>query len=135
MMDLIFEYLIVFILLFATNIAFLVKKSHFNKNKFIPFVLIYGAIVFILSFTSSSLNIGEDLIPFIPYILGLVSLLVLILAIRYVSFGRNFNIENDKVVLYGTILSSLISILALSLCLKSDNLALNAFELAILSIA
>ena len=135
MMDLIFEYLIVFILLFATNIAFLVKKSHFNKNKFIPFVLIYGAIVFILSFTSSSLNIGEDLIPFIPYILVLVSLLVLILAIRYVSFGRNFNIENDKVVLYGTILSSLISILTLSLCLKSDNLALNAFELAILSIA
>ena len=45
-MDLIFEYLIVFILLFVTNISFLVRKYDFNKNKFIPFVLIYGAIVF-----------------------------------------------------------------------------------------
>ena len=134
MMDLIFEYLIVFILLFATNIAFLVKKSDFNKNKFIQFAFIYGAIVFILSFICPSLNLGEYIIPLMPYILGLVSLLILILAVRFVSFGRNFNVENDKIVLYGTILSSFISIIALSLCLKSDNLALNALELAILSI-
>ena len=134
MMDLIFEYLIVFILLFSANIAFLVKKSNFNKNKFIHFAFIYGAIVFILSFICPSLSLGEYIIPLMPYILGLVSLLILILAIRYVSFGRNFNVENDKIVLYGTILSSFISIMALSLCLKSDNLPLNALELAILSI-
>ena len=69
-----------------------------------------------------------------PYILGFVSLLILVLAIRYVSLGRNSNIENDKIVFYGTILSSFIVIIALSLCLKSENLALNALELAILSI-
>ena len=135
MMDLTFEYLIVFILLFVANIAFLVRKYDFNKNKFIQLVLIYGAIVFILSFICSSLNLSEYIIPFIPYILGVVSLFVLILAIRYVSFGRNFNVENDKLVFYGTILCSFISIIALSLCLKSDNLVLNALELAILSIA
>ncbi len=135
MMDLTFEYLIVFILLFGANIAFLVRKYDFNKNKFIQLVLIYGAIVFILSFICSSLNLSEYIIPFIPYILGVVSLFVLILAIRYVSFGRNFNVENDKLVFYGTILCSFISIIALSLCLKSDNLVLNALELAILSIA
>ena len=134
MMDLIFEYLIVFILLFVANIAFLVRKSNFNKNKFIQFPLIYSAIVFILSFTCSSLNLSETIIPFMPYILGMVSLIILILAIRYVSFGRNFNVENDNVVFYGTILSSFISITALSLCLKSDNLVLSALELAILSI-
>lgn len=134
MMDLIFEYLIVFILLFATNIAFLVKKSDFNKNKFIQLALIYAAIVFILSFICPSFNLGEYIIPIMPYILGFVSLLILILAIRYVSFGRNFNVENDKVVIYGTIFSSFISLMALSLCLKSDNLVLNALELAILSI-
>ena len=133
-MDLIFEYLIVFILLFVTNISFLVRKYDFNKNKFIPFVLIYGAIVFILSFTCSNLNLGESVIPFMPYILGLVSLLMLVLSIRYVSFGRNYSIENDKLVLYGTILSSFISIAALSLCLKPDNLALTSLELAILSV-
>lgn len=70
-----------------------------------------------------------------PCILGFVSLLILILAIRHVSLGRNFNIDNDKAVFYGTVLSSLLSISALSLCLKSDNLVLNSFELAILSIA
>ena len=134
MMDLIFEYLIVFILLFVTNISFLVRKYDFNKNKFIPFVLIYGAIVFILSFTCSNLNLGESLIPFMPYLLGLVSLWMLILSIRFVSFGRNLFIENDKLVFYGTILSSFISIVALSLCLKSDNLVLSALELAILSV-
>ena len=133
-MDLIFEYLIVFILLFVTNIAFLVRKYDFNKNKFIPFLLIYGAIVFILSFYCSSLNLGEYVIPLMPYILGLVCLLILILAIRFVSLGRNFNLENDKIVFYGTILSSFISVIALSLCLKSDNLVLSALELAILSI-
>lgn len=133
-MDLIFEYLIVFILLFVTNIAFLVRKSDFNKNKFILFTLIYGAIVFILSFTCSNLNLGESVIPFMPYILGLVSLLMLVLSIRYVSFGRNYSIENDKLVLYGTILSSFVSIAALSLCLKSDNLVLASLEFAILSI-
>ena len=134
MMDLTFEYLIVFILLFGANIAFLVRKYDFNKNNFIQLALIYGAIVFVLSFICSSLNLSEYIIPFIPYILGVVSLFVLILAIRYVSFGRNFNVENDKPVFYGIILSSFISIIALSLCLKSDNLVLNALELAILSI-
>lgn len=135
MMDLIFEYLIVFILLFSANIAFLVRKSDFNKDKFILLALAYAAIVFILSFLSPSLNLSEYVIPCIPYILGFVSLLILILAIRHVSLGRNFNIENDKPVFYGTILSSFMSIFALSLCLKSDNLVLNSLELAILSIA
>ena len=69
-----------------------------------------------------------------PYILGVVSLLMLIFAIRYVSIGRNYSIENDKAVFYGTVLSSLISIGALSLCLKSDNLVLSSIELAVLSI-
>lgn len=135
MMDLIFEYLIVFILLFVANIAFLARKSNFNKNKFIQLALTYASIVFILSFICPYLNLSEYIIPFMPYILGLVSLLILILAIRYVSFGRNFNIENDKLVFYGTIFSSFLSIFALSLCLKSDNLVLSSLELAILSIA
>lgn len=135
MMDLIFEYLIVFILLFCTNIAFLVRKSDFNKNKFIILAVTYAAIVFVLSFILPYLNLSEYLIPFMPCILGFVSLLILILAIRHVSLGRNFNIDNDKAVFYGTVLSSLLSISALSLCLKSDNLVLNSFELAILSIA
>ena len=74
MMDLIFEYLIVFILLFVTNIAFLVKKSDFNKNKFIPFALIYEAIVFILSFICPNLNLGEYAIAFMPYILEMIGL-------------------------------------------------------------
>ena len=135
MMDLIFEYLIVFILLFFTNIAFLVRKSDFNKNKFIILAVTYAAIVFVLSFILPYLNLSEYLIPFMPCILGFVSLLILILAIRHVNLGRNFNIDNDKAVFYGTVLSSLLSISALSLCLKSDNLVLNSFELAILSIA
>ena len=134
MMDLIFEYLIVFILLFVANIAFLVRKYDFNKGKFLSFVLIYGAIVFALSFICSSLKIGDYVIPVIPYVLGLVSLLVLLLAIRFVSFGRNFAVENDKLVLYGTVLLSFVSISALSLCLKSENLVLNSLELAILAI-
>lgn len=134
MMDLIFEYLIVFILLFVANIAFLVRKSNFNKNKFIPFALIYGAIVFVLSFICPSFKLGESVIPFMPYILGLVSLLMLIITIRYVSLGRNYGIENDRVVFYGTLLSSLVSIGALSLCLKSNNLIFTSLELAILSI-
>ena len=134
MMDLIFEYLIVFILLFVTNISFLVRNSNFNRNKFIPFVLIYAAIVFTLSFICPSLNLGGYIIPFMTYVLGLVSLLVLIFAIRFVSLGRNYNISNDKVVFYGIILSSFISIGALSLCLKSDNILFSSLELAALSI-
>ena len=106
MMDLIFEYLIVFILLFCTNIAFLVRKSDFNKNKFIILAVTYAAIVFVLSFILPYLNLSEYLIPFMPCILGFVSLLILILAIRHVSLGRNFNIDNDKAVFYGTVLSS-----------------------------
>ena len=134
MMDLIFEYLIVFILLFVANIAFLVRKSNFNKNKFIPFALVYGAIVFVLSFICPSFKLGESAIAFMPYILVFVSLLMLIITIRYVSLGRNYGIENDRLVFYGTILSSLIPIGALSLCLKSDNLIFTSLELAILSI-
>lgn len=133
MMDLIFEYLIVFILLFVANIAFLVRKSNFNKNKFIPFAIIYGAIVFVLSFICPSLNLGESVIPVMPYILAFVSLLMLIITIRYVSLGRNYGIENDRIVFYGTVLSSLISIGALSLCLKTNNLIFTSLELAILS--
>ncbi len=134
MMDLIFEYLIVFILLFVANIAFLVKKTNFNKNKNFQFTLIYGAIVFILSFICPTLGLGEWIIPSMPYILGLVSALMLIFAIRYVRFGRNYDVENDKIALYGTVLSSFISIIALSLCLKSDNLVLSSLEFSVLSI-
>lgn len=133
-MDLIFEYLIVFILLFVANIAFLVKKTNFNKNKNFQFTLIYGAIVFILSFICPTLGLGEWIIPSMPYILGLVSALMLIFAIRYVRFGRNYDVENDKIALYGTVLSSFISIIALSLCLKSDNLVLSSLEFSVLSI-
>ena len=134
MMDLIFEYLIVFILLFVANIAFLVKKTNFNKNKNFQFTLIYGAIVFILSFICPTLGLGEWIIPSMHYILGLVSALMLIFAIRYVRFGRNYDVENDKIALYGTVLSSFISIIALSLCLKSDNLVLSSLEFSVLSI-
>ena len=133
-MDLIFEYLIVFILLFATNIAFLLRYSSFNKNKFIPFVLGYAIIVFALTFVFSSLNLQKEAIEFIPYILFAVSVLMLIISIRYVGFGKNYGINDDKVVLYGTILSSFLSIGALALGLKSDNLLLSALELAVLSV-
>jgi hypothetical protein len=135
MMDLIFEYLVVFILLFVANIAFLARNSNFNKNKFIPFVLIYGAIVFALSFICPSLNLGEYVISYMPYILFLVSVFMLVLSIRHVGLGRNYGILNDNVVFYGTIFSSFISIGALSLCLKSDNIFFASLELAILSIA
>lgn len=134
MMDLIFEYLIVFILLFATNIAFLLRYSSFNKNKFIPFVLGYAIIVFALTFVFSSLNLQKESIEFIPYILFAVSVLMLIFSIRYVGFGKNYGINDDKVVLYGTILSSFLSIGALALGLKSDNLLLSGLELAVLSV-
>lgn len=133
-MDLIFEYLIVFILLFATNIAFLLRYSSFNKNKFIPFVLGYAIIVFALTFVFSSLNLQKESIEFIPYLLFAVSILMLIFSIRYVGFGKNYGINDDKVVLYGTILSSFLSIVALSLGLKSDNLLLSGLELAVLSV-
>ena len=134
MMDLIFEYLIVFILIFASNIAFLVKKTNFNKSKFIIFTLFYAMIVFFLSFALPTLNLESEIIPIIPYVLGLVSLLMLIFSIRHVSFGRNFNVENDKIVFYGTILSSFLAIGVLSLGLKRDDLLLSSMELSILSI-
>ena len=59
---------------------------------------------------------------------------MLVLSIRYVSLGRNYGILDDKIVLYGTVLSSFLSIAVLSLCLKSDNPLLSCFELAILSV-
>ena len=133
MMDLIFEYLIVFILLFSTNVGFLVRKFNFNRNKFILFNLGYAIIIFVLSTLCSNLNYQNEAISFIPYLLFLLSFLMLIFTIRYVSFGRNYRKEDDKVVLYGTILSSLIAIGALSLGLKADNLILSCLELAILS--
>ena len=133
MMDLIFEYLIVYILIFATNIAFLMRYSRFNKNKFVPFTLGYAILVFLLSFVFSSLNLQESAIYFIPYALFIFCIFMLIFSIRYVSLGRNYGILDDKLVLYGTVLSSFLSIVALSLCLKSDNLFLSCLELAILS--
>ena len=133
MMDLIFEYLIVFILLFSTNIGFLVRKFNFNRNKFILFNLGYAISIFVLSFVCSSLNYQNEAIPIIPYLLFLVAFLMLILTVRYVSYGRNYGIDDDKVVLYGTILSSWMSIGVLSLGLKADNLGLSCLELAILS--
>ncbi len=132
-MDLIFEYLIVFILLFSTNIGFLVRKFNFNRNKFILFNLGYAISIFVLSFVCSSLNYQNEAIPIIPYLLFLVAFLMLILTVRYVSYGRNYGIDDDKVVLYGTILSSWMSIGVLSLGLKADNLGLSCLELAILS--
>lgn len=133
MMDLIFEYLIVFILLFSANIGFLVGKFDFNRKKLIIFNLGYTIIIFVLTFACSCLNCQNEAISLIPYLLFLVSFLMLIFAVRYVGFGRNHGIYDDKIVLYGTIASSLIAIGVLSLGLKSDNPLTSSVEFAVLS--
>lgn len=133
MMDLIFEYLIVFILLFVSNIAFLVRKSDFNKIKVILFTLAYGMIVFILSFGCSNLNIQDTVIEFLHYLLFFISLLILACSIHFVNYGKTYNISNDKPVLVGIILISLVSIGLLSLCITTDN-SIIPLTLSILSI-
>lgn len=132
-MDLIFEYLIVFILVFVANIAFLVRNSDINKDKFILLAIVYALIVFILINLASILNIQESLVEFIPYVLGLVAFVMLILTIRYVGFGKNYDILNDRLVFYGTIFASLISVAVLALGLNTENPFLSGIELAILS--
>lgn len=138
MMDLIFEYLIVIILLFATNIGFLARNINFNNNKFLFLNLIYALIVFILSLALPSLNLQKEIIQYIPFSLALTCILMLIFTIIHVKLGRferlNLNLENKLIPFIGTILSSLIAISALSLCLKRDNIFLSSIELAILSI-
>lgn len=133
-MDLIFEYLIVFILLFVANIAFLLRGHDSNRNKFIPLCLVYALAVFLLSFGLSSLNLQDAAIPFVPYVLFIVSVFMLILSVRFVSFGRNLDKTDDNLVFYGTFLSSIISIAVLSLALNTSNPFFTGLELAILSI-
>lgn len=132
-MDLIFEYLIVFILVFVANIAFLVRNSDINKDKFILLAIVYALIVFILINLASLLNIKEFVVEFIPYVLGIVAFVMLIITIRYVGFGKNYGILNDKFVFYGTVSASLISVAILSLGLNTENPFLSGIELAILS--
>ena len=133
MMDLIFEYLIVYILLFSANIGFLVRKFDFKQSRILIFSLAYAMIIFILSFGLSSLNYQKSIISIIPYVLFLVSFLMLVFTIRYVSFGKNYGKENDNLILYGTVASSFLAIGALALGLNSDNLIFSSLELAILS--
>lgn len=132
-MDLIFEYLIVFILVFVANIAFLVRNSDINKDKFILLAIVYALIVFILINLASLLNIKESVVEFIPYVLGIVAFVMLIITIRYVGFGKNYGILNDKFVFYGTVSASLISVAILALGLNTENPFLSGIELAILS--
>ena len=138
MMDLIFEYLIVFILLFVTNIALLVRNIGFKSSKFLIFNLVYALIVFILSLTLSSLNLQKEIIPYMPFLLVLVCVLMLIFTIIHVKLGKftrlNLNLENKLVPFLGTILSSLIAISALSLGLKTENPFVASLELAVISI-
>ena len=137
-MDLIFEYLIVIILLFATNIAFLARNIDLNNNKFLILNLVYALIVFILSLTLSSLNLQKEIIPYMPFLLVLVCVLMLIFTIIHVKLGKftrlNLNLENKLVPFLGTILSSLIAISALSLGLKTENPFVASLELAVISI-
>lgn len=137
MMDLIFEYLIVIILLFATNIGFLARNIDLNNSKFLILNLVYAFMVFILSFASTSLNLQEDIVQYIPYLLGLVSILILIFTVIHVKLGKferlNLNLNGKLIPFLGTILTSLIAISALALGLKSENLFLYSVELALLS--
>ena len=137
MMDLIFEYLIVFILLFVTNIALLVRNIDFKSSKFLIFNLIYSLIVFVLSFALSSLNYQKEIIPYIPYLLGLVCILMLIFSIIHVKQGKfdklGLNLENKLIPLIGTTISSFLAISALALGLNVENNLLPSIELAVLS--
>ena len=137
MMDLIFEYLTVFILLFVTNIALLVRNIDFKSSKFLIFNLIYSLIVFVLSFALSSLNYQKEIIPYIPYLLGLVCILMLIFSIIHVKQGRfdklGLNLENKLIPLIGTTISSFVAISALALGLNVENNLLSSIELAVLS--
>lgn len=137
MMDLIFEYLVVIILLFTTNMALLVRNNDFNSSKFLILNLVYALIVLFLSFALSSLNLQEETVYYIPFALGFVSVLMLITTVIHVKSGKfkkfNLNLENKLIPLICTILSSLIAISALSLGLKSENVLLSSIELAIVS--
>lgn len=139
MMDLIFEYLIVLILLFVTNIGLLARNIQLKQNKFIIFNLVFALIVFILSFAFSSLNYQDVMIPYIPYLLGLVFILVLAFTLIHVKSGKfkivGLNLENRLIPFFGIVLSAFIAISSLSLVLKTDNKLLSSVELVILSIA
>lgn len=158
MMDLIFEYLIFFILLFATTISLLFRDLGVEKNKFIIFSLIGGLFTFACVVLGQFLNLREAVVPYLSDILLLASIIVLIsLVIHLLNWrGRGdvfslnwrsfYNIHskenwddgdkkysfNKSIPLCGFILSYAIAAFSFSLALASSDMILNALELAVL---
>jgi len=138
LLDLTFEYLIVFILLFSTNLGLLARAIDLNKNNFYIFSIIYGVIIFVFAYIASIIGYQSSIVEYIPYILGLVCILVLIFTVlhllnwRRVDDGKNY-LVNKFVPIAGIILSSFIAIFSFSLVFVNNNM-FNTVELAILAI-
>jgi hypothetical protein len=161
MMDLIFGYLIVFVLLFATSISLLYRDFSLEKNKFYIFSVIGGLFAFVCVIMGQFLNLQEAIVPYLSDILFIISIIVLISLIIYLLNWRGhgnvfalnwrslYNIhskqnwnDGDKeysfnkfIPLCGFILSYAIAVFSFSLGLVSSNSLLNGLELAILFIA
>jgi hypothetical protein len=69
MMDLIFGYLIVFVLLFATSISLLYRDFSLEKNKFYIFSVIGGLFAFVCVIMGQFLNLQEAIVPYLSDIL------------------------------------------------------------------
>lgn len=160
MIDLIFEYLIFLILLFATAISLLYRDLGFERNKFYIFAVIGGLFTFACVILGQFLNLQDAIVPYLSDVLLLTSIIVLvslimhllnwrghgsILSINWRGFYnihsmRNWNDGDRKysfnrlIPISGFVLSYAIAVFTFSLGLVSSDMILNGLELTVLFI-
>jgi len=137
MMNLIWEYIIIIIILFGINMGLLLNATKYNSKKSITFSFIYAILIFIISLIalnfSSSLTFLSN---YIEYILFIVGVLLFILIVQYLYIWnerKTKELEIKSLTFIGNIICSIILIFTLvALWEPQGSIFINAGLIAII---
>lgn len=156
MMDLVFEYIIIFILLFSVSLSLIGKQLDIGKKNFFLFSIVYSILIFCLSIIINHISFSINLvIEYLPYIFAIGSFLTFAVAMIYIVawkkskddfcikfkvfnkeislFTKDRKFYNNKFIFILMILISLLFIVFSIMGLKNNNLVCS-LEFAITSL-
>lgn len=131
MLNLIFNYLIIFILVLGITISFFVSKSGFNNKKSIGIFLITSFLLFLALFFSKNLfNLFNFLEDYMYILFFTVAIVLFIMDLAFIKLNSNVKLTSDSKNVIFAVLSIFITLIV-SFMMASQYEILSIFDIVL----
>jgi peptidoglycan/LPS O-acetylase OafA/YrhL len=118
MMDLVWQYLIVIVMLFAINIGLLLNATNLDNKKSIIFLFFHTILFFIVSLIalnlSSSLKFLSGYIEYLMFAIGVILFILILFYLYNWNKGKIVDLKIKSLTFIGTIICSIVLIFSLT---------------------